>query len=666
MKKLFTLIAFIVVTTINAQAPKGFNYQATVRNSSGALIVNQNVYFKFNVMLNSSTSVPVYSETHYVPTDDLGAVNLVIGQGTANTGTFSNINWGTGNYYLGIELNTGTGYVAMGTTQLLSVPYALYANSAGSTQATTPNLAAVLAVNNSANNTKIINLADPTNAQDAATKAYVDTKSKSFINFNGFDNYQIWQDNSTINLVPNSFYFINASNTTLVFPSQPEHNFGDVIYVYMMQNNISSGRPVILKPNGFPVAYSQTDNSLKWSSSSTTQFIGTFDPGLNTIINVGDFWMCANFTSTATITVPTLSTTAVSSISLTTSNFGGGIVSTGLNITDNGGSVLTSKGVVWSTSQDPTVSSSIYPIDGTDIGAFNCTISILAPATTYYLRAYATNSLGTAYGNQITITIPAISIPRVTTTQPTNITNTNMTSGGTVTMNGGATVTARGICWCLCPQPTIADSHTTDGSGTGVYTSNLANLPSSADVYIRAYATNSMGTAYGAVIFSPTLPALVIGQTFQGGKIAYIYQSGDSRYVAGETHGIIAASTDQSSGIRWNNGTDTTTSATKPHLGNGMLMTDMIVSSQGIGDYAAKICADLVLNGYSDWCLPSQEDLIKLYLNRATIGEFSSNSYWSSTEYASCCAFSREFTATASQDGRAKSNILSVRAIRYF
>ena len=175
MKKLFTLIAFIVVTTINAQAPQGFNYQATVRNSSGALIINQNVYFKFNVMLNSSTSVPVYSETHYVPTDDLGAVNLVIGQGTANTGTFSNINWGTGNYYLGIELNTGTGYVAMGTTQLLSVPYALYANSAGSTQATTPNLAAVLAVNNSANNTKIINLANPTNAQDAVTKSYFET-----------------------------------------------------------------------------------------------------------------------------------------------------------------------------------------------------------------------------------------------------------------------------------------------------------------------------------------------------------------------------------------------------------------------------------------------------------------------------------------------------------
>jgi hypothetical protein len=133
MKKLFTLLALVVMTITFAQAPQGFNYQATVRNSSGALIVNQNVYFKFNVMLNSVSSVPVFSETHFTPTDDLGQVNIVIGQGTATVGTFSTINWGTGNYYLGIELNTGAGYVAMGTTQLLSVPYALYANSAGST-----------------------------------------------------------------------------------------------------------------------------------------------------------------------------------------------------------------------------------------------------------------------------------------------------------------------------------------------------------------------------------------------------------------------------------------------------------------------------------------------------------------------------------------------------
>jgi uncharacterized protein (TIGR02145 family) len=172
MKKLFTLLALVITIITFAQAPQGFNYQATVRNSAGALIVNQNVNFKFNIMLNSATSLPVFSETHMAPTDDLGQVNLVIGQGTATVGTFSTINWGTGNYYLGIELNTGSGYVAMGTTQLLSVPYALYANSSGNAQTPTPNLAAVLAVNNGANNLQIKNLADPTDAQDAVTKSF--------------------------------------------------------------------------------------------------------------------------------------------------------------------------------------------------------------------------------------------------------------------------------------------------------------------------------------------------------------------------------------------------------------------------------------------------------------------------------------------------------------
>jgi hypothetical protein len=134
MKKLFTLLVLAITLITSAQAPQGFNYQATVRNSSGALIVNQNVLFKFNIMQNSQTSLPVYSETHSAPTDDLGQVNLTVGTGTATTGTFAGINWGSGTYYLGIELNTGANFVAMGTTQLLSVPYALYANSAGSSQ----------------------------------------------------------------------------------------------------------------------------------------------------------------------------------------------------------------------------------------------------------------------------------------------------------------------------------------------------------------------------------------------------------------------------------------------------------------------------------------------------------------------------------------------------
>ena len=176
MKKIYIFLCITIasLTQLQAQAPQGFNYQATVRNNSGDLVVNTNVYFKFNVIQGSQTAVPIFTETHYVPTDDLGQVNLVIGQGTANTGIFSELDWSLGSYYLGIELNTGSGYVAMGTTQLLSVPYALYAENSGNSTPTTPNLEAVLAENNSANNQQIKDLQDPTDAQDAATKAYVE------------------------------------------------------------------------------------------------------------------------------------------------------------------------------------------------------------------------------------------------------------------------------------------------------------------------------------------------------------------------------------------------------------------------------------------------------------------------------------------------------------
>ena len=178
MKKIYAVLCLVIasITQLQSQAPQGFNYQATVRNSSGELIIKSNVYFKFNVIQGSQTAVPIFTETHYVPTDDLGQVNLVIGKGTPLTGTLSELDWSSGSYYLGIELsiNGANDYVAMGTTQLLSVPYALYAANAGNGDEGVPTLESVLAENNDANSQQLRGLADPTDDQDATTKAYTD------------------------------------------------------------------------------------------------------------------------------------------------------------------------------------------------------------------------------------------------------------------------------------------------------------------------------------------------------------------------------------------------------------------------------------------------------------------------------------------------------------
>jgi hypothetical protein len=133
MKKIFlTFLVIIGAAGIYAQAPEGFSYNAIVRNASGNAIVDQAVSFRFGIVKGRTSGAVVYGEKHNLLTDSFGSVSLVIGNGTDKTGDFATIDWGADSYYLKIELDiTGsTFYTDMGTTQLLSVPYALYSKTA--------------------------------------------------------------------------------------------------------------------------------------------------------------------------------------------------------------------------------------------------------------------------------------------------------------------------------------------------------------------------------------------------------------------------------------------------------------------------------------------------------------------------------------------------------
>ena len=117
------------------------------------------------------------------------------------------------------------------------------------------------------------------------------------------------------------------------------------------------------------------------------------------------------------------------------------------------------------------------------------------------MRAYATNSAGTAYGSEVSFTTQQnVTVPTVTTSQVTNIQQTTATGGGNVTSAGGGTVTARGVCWSTSHNPTTSSSHTTNGMGTGSFTSSLTGLTANTTYYVRAYATNNAGTAYGSEV----------------------------------------------------------------------------------------------------------------------------------------------------------------------
>ena len=210
------------------------------------------------------------------------------------------------------------------------------------------------------------------------------------------------------------------------------------------------------------------------------------------------------------IVVPTVTTAATTATSSTTASSGG-------NVTDDGGATVTAKGVVWNTTGSPTIYNYTgITSNGSGIGSFTSSITGLTCNTTYYVRAYATNSAGTSYGTQYPVTpvcTPVIVVPTVTTAATTATSSTTATSGGNVTSDGGATVTARGVCWSTSQSPTVVNSITTDGTGVGSFTSSISELTANTTYYVRAYATNSDGSGYGSQV-NITTPSVQITNDF--------------------------------------------------------------------------------------------------------------------------------------------------------
>lgn len=187
---------------------------------------------------------------------------------------------------------------------------------------------------------------------------------------------------------------------------------------------------------------------------------------------------------------PTVITKVVTDITETTAMTGG-------EVTSDGGAEIIERGVCYGINQNPTINDMIVQ-SGSGIGEFDCLLENLDSGVTYYVRAYATNEVETAYGQQETFTTDQEqSLPIVETSVVTNIGQTSATCGGNVLSDGNSSVTARGVCWSRSQNPTIANSHTTDGTGTGQFVSSITNLQQNTTYYVRAYATNGIGTAYG-------------------------------------------------------------------------------------------------------------------------------------------------------------------------
>jgi len=195
--------------------------------------------------------------------------------------------------------------------------------------------------------------------------------------------------------------------------------------------------------------------------------------------------------------VPVVTTDSVRNITPTGAKCSG-------NVTSEGSSSVTSRGICWGTSHSPGIAGT-HTLDGSGSGIFTGTFSGLTPSTVYYVRAFATNIIGTSYGTELTFTTAAVQSPLVTTDSVSNIGHTTAMCGGNVTSEGTSSVTSRGVCWGTAHNPAITGNHTVDGSGSGVFTSSISGLSSGTLYYVRAYATNTVGTSYGAEVSFTTM-----------------------------------------------------------------------------------------------------------------------------------------------------------------
>jgi hypothetical protein len=266
-----------------------------------------------------------------------------------------------------------------------------------------------------------------------------------------------------------------------------------------------------------------------------------------------------------------------------------------------------------------------------------------------------------ACSKKSTTETPKATAATVTTAAITTFTQQTATLGGSVTADGGAEITERGICWDTVANPSKEDSFRIVGKGKGNFNISVNSLRLGKKYYVRAYAVNSAGISYGAQKSFTTVATLEIGLFYQGGYIFYLDPT--------KKYGWVCAEKDLTGDLKWGCPTMKITGAMGSNIGQGEANTsNIMVACSDVGT-AADMSVKLISNGYDDWYLPSSGELDIIYdvLHKKGIGNFKNINYWSSTQSANgdgLAVMVNFLNGTNSDNG--KDMQLSVRPIREF
>ena len=666
--KLF-LFGYFIILCMNANAQTGIFFQAIARDNSTNPAKDRKIYVQTNIIQSSPTGTIVLIEQHQTNTDAYGIFSIMVGNGERVGGTvagLSTIDWSKGPYYLNINIaitpvsvgdiwDYRKEWVNLGTTIFGTVPFALFS----------ANTARIDEKLNSIDTTKMLSvyakaLAVQTLSTTIDTKLAIKDTAAMLAPYSK-PSYKI----------DTSFFKIQIANKldlsdTIKYTKQA---YTDSALLTKMTSFDTSSYAKKVNVDAALLKKFNIVDTIKYTKQAYT------DSALLSKMNSFD---TSNYAKQVTMDAALLKKfNIVDTINYTKRAYTDSALLTKMNSFD-----------ISTYAKQVTLDAALLTKLSLTGNAVSATTAINAgTATTATKLTTARNINGVAFDGTKDITISTVADAGTLTgtTLKSTVTGSSLTSVGTIASLTTGTITNSGklivgASSAASASAVLEASSTTQGflpprmnyyqrtqivspiAGLTIWCSNCG-ASGEMQVFNGGAWTNMIGGTATETI------SLSIGDSYQGGKVAYILVSGDPGYDPNTPHGLIAATTDQIGGIQWYNGSYINTEATGTAIGTGFSNTNKIIASQGgtPTSYAAGVARAYTGGGYTDWYLPSKDELNKLYLSRFVIGRYVTDAYWSSSERNNINAWAQDFFQPTYIAFTDKEYIyFNVRAIRSF